>query len=112
MKARLLDGPGEADAFRMVERDIPKRVPGWLVIATSRSPEKAALPEGVAAKFIASDATSSPKDDARIRHLMECVTSGRYRPNIHRVFSFDEISEAHRVMGANEAVGKLVVLAS
>ena len=68
------------------------------------------LPSNVEAEFTASDDTASPKHDARMRNLMECVVAGRYRPNIHHVFAFDEIAEAHRVMGANEAVGKLVVL--
>jgi NADPH:quinone reductase-like Zn-dependent oxidoreductase len=38
------------------------------------------------------------------------ATAGGYRPNLHRVFRFDDLPEAHRVMEANEAVGKLVVV--
>lgn len=68
------------------------------------------LPDGVTATFTASDDTASPKDDGRMRHLMRQVESGGYRPNIHRVFPFEDIAEAHRVMGGNEAVGKLVIL--
>jgi NADPH:quinone reductase-like Zn-dependent oxidoreductase len=38
------------------------------------------------------------------------VADGRYRPNLHRTFGFEEIVEAHRFMEGNHATGKLVVV--
>jgi NADPH:quinone reductase-like Zn-dependent oxidoreductase len=38
------------------------------------------------------------------------VADGRYRPNLHRTFRFEEIVEAHRFMEGNHATGKLVVV--
>lgn len=35
---------------------------------------------------------------------------GRYRLNLDRVFQFDEIVEAHRMMEESRAKGKLVVV--
>jgi NADPH:quinone reductase-like Zn-dependent oxidoreductase len=36
------------------------------------------------------------------------VASGRYQPNVDRVFRLDDIVEAHRYMEANRATGKVV----
>ncbi len=68
-------------------------------------------PNVVTAPFTRSDLIASPADDERVGSLLRAVVEGRYRANIHRTFGFDELPEAHRVMEANEAVGKLVVLA-
>jgi len=38
------------------------------------------------------------------------VAAGRLKAKPTRVFRFDEIREAHRVMEANEAGGKMVVV--
>ena len=46
----------------------------------------------------------------QLQRFVDGVATGRYRVNIHRVFRFDEIVEAHRYMEHNPAVGKLVVL--
>jgi NADPH:quinone reductase-like Zn-dependent oxidoreductase len=45
-----------------------------------------------------------------LQRLVDGVESGRFRPNIDRVFALDEIAGAHRYMEADEATGKLVVL--
>lgn len=37
------------------------------------------------------------------------VAQGIYRPNIHQVFSFEELPQAHEMMEQNRAAGKLVV---
>ena len=37
------------------------------------------------------------------------VAQGIYHPNIHQVFSFEELPRAHEVMEQNRAAGKLVV---
>jgi NADPH2:quinone reductase len=38
------------------------------------------------------------------------VAEGRLKAKPARIFSFEEIHEAHRVMEANEAGGKMVVV--
>jgi NADPH:quinone reductase-like Zn-dependent oxidoreductase len=38
------------------------------------------------------------------------VASGRYKAKRSKVFRFEEIREAHRVIEANEANGKMVVV--
>jgi NADPH2:quinone reductase len=38
------------------------------------------------------------------------VKGGRYRAKPSRVFRFEDIREAHRVMESNEAGGKMVVV--
>jgi NADPH2:quinone reductase len=40
------------------------------------------------------------------------VAAKKYPANLFRVFAFDEIVEAHRVMESNQAKGKLVVKVS
>ena len=42
--------------------------------------------------------------------IAEDVAAGRLGPKPPRVFRFEEIREAHRVMEANEAGGKMVVV--
>ncbi|CAN7476896.1 zinc-binding dehydrogenase [Acidovorax sp. Root217] len=42
--------------------------------------------------------------------LLDGVAAGTLPVSIGRVFSIDQIAEAHRVMQANEARGKIVVL--
>ncbi|MFS8973430.1 zinc-binding dehydrogenase [Cupriavidus necator] len=42
--------------------------------------------------------------------MAEDVAAGRLKAKPSRVFSFDQIHEAHRVMDANEAGGKMVVV--
>ncbi|MBX2798116.1 MAG: zinc-binding dehydrogenase [Myxococcales bacterium] len=73
---------------------------------TDEAPE---IPAGVTKTFTRSDLVASPGDDARMQTIVSRVEAGRYRPNIHHAFTFDELPEAHRRMGANEAIGKLVV---
>jgi len=38
------------------------------------------------------------------------VAAGRYQAKPSRVFRFEDIREAHRVMDANQADGKVVVV--
>ncbi len=68
------------------------------------------LPEGVVYGFSRSDLVAAQEDDAFMAHLLGKVAAGAWAPNVHRVFAFDELPEAHRVMANNEAIGKLVVL--
>jgi NADPH:quinone reductase-like Zn-dependent oxidoreductase len=50
-----------------------------------------------------------PLSDVPLQMIAQKVASGQYQAKPSRVFRFDEIREAHRVMEANEANGKLVV---
>jgi NADPH2:quinone reductase len=47
---------------------------------------------------------------APLQRIVDGVAAGTYRPNIDRVFRFDDIVEAHRHMEDNRARGKLVVI--
>lgn len=67
------------------------------------------IPDGIESSFTRSDLVEAPRDDDRMATIFKAAQAGRYRTNLHRVFSFDELPNAHAVMGANESVGKLVV---
>ena len=45
-----------------------------------------------------------------LQTILDRVAQGIYRPNIHKVFSFDELPQAHEMMEQNRAAGKLVVM--
>ena len=51
-----------------------------------------------------------PLSDVPLQEIARKVAEGRLRAKPSRVFRFEEIHEAHRVMEANEAGGKMVVV--
>src|SRR5262247_3028873 len=51
-----------------------------------------------------------PLSDVPLQTIAEEVEEGRFQAKPWRVFHFDEVREAHRVMEANEAHGKMVVV--
>jgi NADPH:quinone reductase-like Zn-dependent oxidoreductase len=51
-----------------------------------------------------------PLSDVPFQAIAKDVASGRYSAKPARVFRFEDIQEAHRVMEANQAGGKLVVV--
>jgi len=51
-----------------------------------------------------------PLSDVPLQAIAADIAAGRYQAKPSRVFAFDEIREAHRVMEANEANGKMVVV--
>jgi NADPH:quinone reductase-like Zn-dependent oxidoreductase len=51
-----------------------------------------------------------PLSDVPLQKIAEDVGAGRLKAKPSRVFGFDDIREAHRVMEANEAGGKMVVV--
>ena len=51
-----------------------------------------------------------PLSDVPLQSIAADVAAGRLRAHPARVFGFDEIREAHRVMEAGEAGGKMVVV--
>lgn len=52
------------------------------------------------------------RDNARapLQEIVEGVAAGRLRPNLDKVFRFEEIVAAHRYMEENRATGKVVVM--
>jgi len=77
----------------------------WDTDATPR------IPAGVRAQWTRSDRVSSPGDDERMALILDRVRSRRWRANIHQIFSFADLPDAHRLMSNSGAVGKLVVVA-
>ena len=51
-----------------------------------------------------------PLSDVPLQTIAAQVAAGRYKPKPARVFRFEDIREAHRVMESNQAGGKMVVL--
>jgi NADPH:quinone reductase len=51
-----------------------------------------------------------PLSDVPLQSIAKQVATGSFKAKPARVFQFEEIREAHKVMEANEANGKLVVL--
>ncbi|MEP6887849.1 MAG: zinc-binding alcohol dehydrogenase family protein [Nitrospirales bacterium] len=51
-----------------------------------------------------------PLSDVPLQSIADDVAKGRFKAKPSRVFKFEDIREAHRVMEANEANGKMVVV--
>jgi NADPH:quinone reductase-like Zn-dependent oxidoreductase len=51
-----------------------------------------------------------PLSDVPLQAIAADIAAGRYQAKPSRVFRFEDIREAHRVMDANQANGKLVVV--
>jgi NADPH:quinone reductase-like Zn-dependent oxidoreductase len=70
------------------------------------------MPSGVQLSFFGSFEVGSdayPLSAIPFQQIVEKVQAGTYRAKPARVFEFDQIAEAHRVMEASQAAGKLVV---
>jgi len=71
------------------------------------------MPSGVYLTFFGSfvfGAPGFPLSDVPLREIAADAAADRLDVKPARIFRFDEIREAHRVMEANEAVGKMVVV--
>lgn len=71
------------------------------------------MPSGVYLTFFGSFVFGTPGfplSDVPLQRIAGDVAKGRYKAKPSRVFRFEEIREAHRVMEANEAKGKMVVV--
>ena len=71
------------------------------------------MPSGVYLTFFASFVFGTPGfplSDVPLQQIAADAAAGRLDVKPVRTFRFDEIREAHRVMDANEAVGKMVVV--
>lgn len=51
-----------------------------------------------------------PLSDVPLAQIAEKAAAGRFKAKPSRIFKFEDIREAHRVMEANEANGKIVVV--
>ncbi|CAG2136132.1 zinc-binding alcohol dehydrogenase family protein [Cupriavidus plantarum] len=51
-----------------------------------------------------------PVSDVPLQAIATDIAAGKFQAKPSRIFRFDELREAHRVMEANEARGKMVVL--
>ena len=71
------------------------------------------MPSGVHLSFFASAFTFGNADyplaDIPLQAIVDRAASGAYKAKPARVFRFDEIQDAHRLMEANGANGKIVV---
>ena len=71
------------------------------------------MPSGVHFSFFGSFVFGTPGfplSDVPLQKIAGDVAAGRFKAKPARVFRFEDISEAHRVMEANQANGKLVVI--
>ena len=70
------------------------------------------MPSGVHWSFFGSfmfGTAEFPLSDVPFQTIVDRVAAGTYRAKPARVFEFDEIRDAHRLMESNQANGKLVV---
>jgi len=70
------------------------------------------MPSGVQFSFFGSFVFGTPEfplSKVPLQKIVNRVASGEYTAKPARVFSFDQIQEAHRIMETNQANGKLVV---
>ena len=86
MRAIVLDHFGGLDSLVIKEIPEPEPKPGHVVIQV-----KAWL------------------SDVPLQAIAQRVAAGKFNAKPSRVFRFEDIREAHRVMEANEANGKMVV---
>jgi NADPH:quinone reductase len=73
------------------------------------------MPSGVYLTFFGSFVFGEPGfplSDVPLQEIAQKVASGRLKAKPSRVFRFEEIHEAHRVMEVGEAGGKMVVVHS
>lgn len=61
-------------------------------------------------RLCAFNSEDAPFAESPLQRYLDGVVEGRWTIPLDRTFAFDDIAEAHRVMEANEAKGKLVVV--
>lgn len=103
------------DSLAMLRRGGRACLAGWLggLAPIADFNPLAQMPSGVYLTFFASFVFGTPGfplSDVPLQKIAEDVAAGRLDAKPSRVFRFDEIHEAHRVMEANEAGGKMVVV--
>ena len=102
------------DSLSMLPRGGRACIAGWLggLEPVQDFNPLAQLNSGVYLTFFAAFVFGTPGfplSDVPLQGIAEKAASGRFKAKPARVFKFEEIREAHRVMEANEAGGKVVV---
>ena len=68
------------------------------------------MPSTVRLSFYSTETLEKDYATPVLQQIVQKVESGAYKINIDRIFSFEEVPEAHRIMESNQAAGKLVVM--
>jgi NADPH:quinone reductase-like Zn-dependent oxidoreductase len=71
------------------------------------------MPSGVHFSFFGSFVFGSPGfplSDVPLQKIASDIAAGRFKAKPSRVFRFEEVQEAHRLMDSNQANGKMVVV--
>ena len=116
--AAVLDLVGNStilDSLAMLRRGGRACLAGWLggLAPIADFNPLLQMASGVYLTFFGSFVFGSPDfplSDVPLQKIAEDVAAGRLEAKPSRVFRFEEIREAHRVMEANEAGGKMVVV--
>ncbi|AMV40163.1 zinc-binding alcohol dehydrogenase family protein [Planctomyces sp. SH-PL62] len=103
------------DSLRMLRRGGRACLAGWLggLAPIADFNPLLQMASGVYLTFFGSFVFGTPGfplSDVPLGQIAEDVAAGRLEAKPSRVFRFEEIREAHRVMEANEAGGKMVVV--
>ncbi len=103
------------DSLRMLRRSGRACLAGWLggLAPIADFNPLLQMASGVYLTFFGSFVFGTPGfplSDVPLQQIVRDVAAGRLEAKPSRVFRFDEIREAHRVMEANEAGGKMVVV--
>jgi NADPH:quinone reductase len=103
------------DSLGMLRRGGRACLAGWLggLAPIADFNPLAQMASGVYLTFFASFVFGKPGfplSDVPLQAIAADVQAGRYRAKPTRVFRFDDIQHAHRVMESNEAKGKMVVV--
>ena len=103
------------DSLAMLRRGGRACLAGWLggLAPIADFNPLAQMPSGVHLTFFASFVFGKPGfplSDVPLQAIAADVEAGRYQAKPSRVFRFEDIREAHRVMESNEAKGKMVVV--
>jgi NADPH:quinone reductase len=102
------------DSLRMLRRGGRACLAGWLggLAPIADFNPLLQMASGVYLTFFASFVFGTPGfplSDVPLQEIAKKVEQGKFRAKPSRVFRFEDIREAHRVMEANEANGKMVV---
>jgi NADPH:quinone reductase-like Zn-dependent oxidoreductase len=103
------------DSLTMLRRGGRACLAGWLggLAPIADFNPLAQMPSGVYLTFFASFVFGEPGfplPDVPLQAIASDVEAGRYQAKPSRVFRFEDIREAHRVMESNQAKGKMVVV--